>query len=445
MSAVPGKIDQKSQGSPAANGHPRKIAFTDKALKALRPIGDGPRGQPVYDIIVPGLCVRVGARSPVFYVTKRDPIAKKFRWIRLGHYPVMAVSEARERAREVLKAVTESRSIPPAPIKGASSFAAVAEKWIAECLPAKRSSKASEQLIRRELLPALGARPITSVTHEDIVTLLNGIADRSARHRGGDGHLKSGGPHAARKALAELSPLLKWAAFHRHGGLQTNPAAAISVKELMRGRRFNKARDRILTDTELRFVWQAASATPYPVGPLVCALILSGQRRDEIARARWSEIDDGTGCLVIPAERMKAKAAHALPLTERMRELFARLPRFEGGDDFIFTTTGGQRPISGFSKWKDSLDRSVAAIGEVDPWRFQDLRRTMRTGLSRVQVAPFFAELAIAHTQKGVHATYDLHRYRDEVAAALGAWESLLFDQILKELPANVVKLAAVG
>jgi integrase len=401
---------------------PRRITLTDRALRALKPPKDGKRGQPTYDAVVPGLCVRVGARAAVFYVTKR--VAEQFKWIRLGIYPVMPLADARIRAREVLSAISEGRP-PPAPVKSTITFADAAERFIAECLIAKRTARASEQTIRRELIPTLGNRPITSISHDDLVKLLRDIADRPERRN--SGRFKSGGPHAARKARAELSPLLKWAAFNRIGGLQHNPLSAIVDSELLRGRQYVRARDRVLSDRELRIVWRAAGETPYPLGPLLRGLILTGQRLNELARAQWSEIDTDVGCLLVPASRMKNKQAQALPLTAQMRALLDTLPHFTEGD-FIFSTTAGKRPVSGFSKWKTAFDKRVAAIGPVAPWRIHDLRRTTRTGLSRAGVLPFYAELVIAHIQAGVHATYDLHRYSNEKAEALRNWENLLFD-----------------
>jgi integrase len=81
------------------------------------------------------------------------------------------------------------------------------------------------------------------------------------------------------------------------------------------------------------------------------------------------------------------------------------LPRWQG--DFVFSTTGGTRPISGFSKMKSRID---AALGdEVAPWRFHDLRRTMRTGLGGLPIPSNVCELCVAHAQPGMHKVYDLH------------------------------------
>jgi integrase len=244
-----------------------------------------------------------------------------------------------------------------------------------------------------------------------------------------------------RKVHSELSVMLQWAAFNRIGGLQSDPSAAIPVSELLRGRSYTKQRDRVLDDVEVRTIWEAAGKASYPFGALIKALILSGQRLNEIAQARRSEISENEGMLLIPSGRMKNKKAHALPLAEQMHELFAGLPLFEGGD-FLFSTTGGKRPISGFSKMKERFDKAVAKLGEVAHWTHHDLRRTTRTGLSRAGVLPFHAELVIAHQQAGVHGVYDRFRYHAEKLDALQRWEKLLAE-IVEPPPENVVQLPA--
>jgi integrase len=178
----------------------------------------------------------------------------------------------------------------------------------------------------------------------------------------------------------------------------------------------------VLADDELCAVWRAAEATPYPYGQLVRMLILTGQRRDEIAGARWGEIDLDAGLLTIGAGRMKAKAGHSVPLTPAAVEMLRGLPRFVRGD-FAFSGQAGDRPFSGFSKAKARLDR---ATGSIAPYTLHDLRRTVRTRLSELGVAPFVAELVLAHTQQGVAKVYDLHRYDAEKRDALEKWEARL-------------------
>jgi len=109
----------------------------------------------------------------------------------------------------------------------------------------------------------------------------------------------------------------------------------------------------------------------------------------------------------------------------------------------VFSTTGGARPIGGFSKMKLRID---AAIKEpIAPWRFHDARRTMRTGLGALPVANNVAELCIAHAQHGLHRTYDLHSYRDEKRRAFELWAARLLSIVDPDTPANIVPFAARG
>jgi integrase len=404
-----------------------KVVFTDRWLRSLKPLKPG---DPVYrkyrwDAALPHFGIKLGAKV-AFYTGIRNPHTGKWVERHHGDYPVTSLADARARSRETSAAITEGRPLPAAGGSSGMTVADMAERYKTEILPSKRTAKACAQMIDREILPVIGGRALDELTEDDCVALLKNIPS----------------PHTARKVLSELRVMFAWASFNRIGGLKENPAAGIAVKELLRGRSYTKSRDRVLLDAELRAVWHGSENAPYPFGPLILALILSGQRLNEIAQARWFEIDEGTGCLVVPAERMKGKAAHALPLTRRLRDLLDGLPRFAAGD-FIFSTTYGRRPVSGFSKMKNRLDQAIAAKDDIDDWQIHDLRRTMRTGLSRAGVPPFFAELVIAHTQAGVHATYDRHRYGKEVLQALLKWEELLFDQILVAPPDNVREFRA--
>jgi integrase len=416
---------------------PEKIAIDDRKLRSMRSATNGAR-RPIYDTLVPGLLVRPGANGLTFYVVKRDRIAKKFKWIRLGAYPALALKEARSRARDTLAAIAEGKPAP-IPAKDALSFAALIEEYKATCLADKRSRTEIVAALDR-VADELGSRPAASITHEDLVTFLEGVAGKTERNATGS-KLRAGGPHAAMKLRAYLNPLFARAAYLRLAGITANPLVAITNRELVRGKAFSRVRRHVIPDTDLRAIWAAAGQCGYPFGSVIRMLVLSGQRLSEIAKAQWSEIDVGTNCFVIPPSRTKNGQAHALPITPAMQALLDEVPRFADGS-FIFSADFGRRPITGFPTFKPRLDRIVAETADIAQWRIHDLQRAARTGLSRAGVDVFCAELVIGHTQSGVHGVYDLHRYNAEKRDALLRWQRLLFDEILNPPPTNVVPLA---
>jgi integrase len=424
----------------------RKINLTDRSLQALRPAPGGQRTI-VWDALMPGLAVRVsgkGKRS--FYAVRRRRGAKQISWVLLGHYPVVTLAEARAKAREALTALAEGQD--PAALaeakrraaaeaeakRRAGTFEATAEEFIKRHAAGLRSGKGTAGIVRHELIRAWRDRPISEITRRDVIALVEAILDRGGDKPAPGTRRKAGGPYAARHALSAARKLFNWAV--GRDLLAASPCDRVKAAEIHGA---PAERDRVLSDGELRKVWAAAEATPYPYGPLVRVLLLTGQRRDEIAGAPWAEVDLDRALLTIGRERMKQKTAHTVALTPAVVEILSGLPRFAAGD-FIFSGQTGARPFSGFSKAKGRLDR---AIGEIAPFTLHDLRRTVRTRLAELGVTPFVGELVIGHTQKGVHAVYDLHRYEEEKREALERWERRLLSIVGEPAAPNVVPMPA--
>jgi integrase len=170
-----------------------------------------------------------------------------------------------------------------------------------------------------------------------------------------------------------------------------------------------RARDRILSDAELASLWNALERTSYPFGPFIKLLLLTAQRRDEVAQMRWSEIEGDLWTM--PKERYKSGRANAVPLTPAVLGILSGIPRT---GEFVFTTTG-RTPISGFSKAKAAIDR----VSGVTGWRLHDLRRTARSLMSRTGVSSDIAERVLGHTIPGVAGVYDRHSYVPEKSEAL--------------------------
>jgi integrase len=406
-----------------------KRALTDRSLQTLRPDPDG-RRITVWDALMPGLAVRVSGKGKrTFTVIKRRAGREQLSFVTLGAYPVMTLAEARAKAREALGALAAGED--PAALaeakrraaeeaerqKRAGTFGAIAEEFIRRHARTQRSGKMTEGIVRREVIPAWGDRQIADIGKRDVIALIEAILDRGGAKPAPGTRRKTGGPYAARHALAIVRKLFNWAV--GRDLIAVSPCDRIKAAELHGA---PEARDRVLDDEQLRAVWRAAEVTPYPYGPLVRMLILTGQRRDEIAGARWPEIDLGKGLLEIGADRMKAKSGHTVPLTSAAVEILRDLPRFSAGD-YVFSGQTGAKPFSGFSKAKVRLD---GVIGCIEPYSLHDLRRTVRTRLAELGVTPFIGELVLAHPQKGVHATYDRHSYDHEKRAALEKWEERL-------------------
>jgi integrase len=415
----------------------RKVVLTDKMLKALEPAAPGTRLM-VWDAACPHLGVRVteqGARS--FVVVRRRAGDAKLIFHVLGRYPGLSLAKARERTPGILGTLAEghvpreeeAKRLRAEARRRKDTFAAVAEDFIKLHIQAPgelRGAREYEAIVRRELIGRWGKRPLTRIERSDVLEMLDEIKGRGA-------------PYAAHHAFAAARKLFNWALDRDTYGIETNPCSRIDAKKAI-GK--SKARSRVLSDDEIRIVWKAtlqqghpdapAALRNYPFGALVEVLLLTGQRLREIADARWSEIDLKAAVLTVPEERMKAKVTHAVPLTPRVMKILSDVPRFKHGS-FVFSTTDGRRPVSGFSKMKERLDRAVDELAKSEgyehsiiPFTLHDLRRTVRTRLRSLGVLSVVAELVIGHTQTGIHKVYDLHRYDAEKRDALTKWETCL-------------------
>jgi integrase len=349
------------------------------------------------------------------------------------------LEEAREKANQWHKLIKkginpsdeEERQRAAQLRKQTNTFAAVAEDFISEKLPGERKGREVEREIRRVFIPEWGGRPITDITAIEVRNLVKRFKDE-------------GKPYQAHNLLGYARRLFNWAIGQHVYGIETSPCDRLKPKDIIGERR---ARTRILSDAELQAAWQAAESLGYPYGPLFRLLMVTGQRKSEVAEAQWSEFDLAKKIWTIPAERMKADAAHVVPLSDDAIKILESLPRFNSGD-FLFSTTFGKSPVNGFSKGKARFDTAILAkLREQDrraklpDFVIHDLRRTVRTGLSAIpNISDLVRELVIGHTRPGLHKVYDQHAYLDEKRFALDAWAARL-RSIIEPQPVNVVEL----
>ena len=307
----------------------------------------------------------------------------------------------------------------------------MAEDFIRQKLPGERKGEEVARDLRRVFVAAWGKRPITDISPLEVRKIVKEYADQ-------------GKPAQAHNLLGYARRLFNWAIDQHVYGIQTSPCDRLKPRAII-GERL--MRNRILSDAELRAAWQAAAELRLSYGQIFRLLMLTGQRKSEVAEARWPEFDLAKKLWIIPASRMKGGAAHVVPLSDDAVALLNGLPRFNGGD-FLFSTTVGQKPVNGFSKAKGRQDAKMLAIlrmqdaeAELPDFVIHDIRRTVRTGFSAIPgISDLVRELVIAHTRPGLHRVYDLFAYAEEKRQALDAW-AMRLRSIVEPPPANVVEM----
>ena len=225
-------------------------------------------------------------------------------------------------------------------------------------------------------------------------------------------------------------------------------------------RRPEHSRDRVLDDGELREIWAALRNDTY--GALCRLLLLLGSRRDELGSLRFSEIDFDRALISLPAERVKNKRAHEIPLGAPALAILKAQPRHVLPDgtarDLAFA--GGQIGFSDWSGSKIDLDRRIlearvaaaqqagadpAKVAPMPHWTLHDFRRVISTAMhDRLGIAPHVVEAVLGHVghQAGTAGRYNKASYRDEKARALTLWADHLL-AIVEGRASNVVPMAA--
>jgi integrase len=414
--------------------------LTDRTLKSLKP---APRGKHYdrWDAVVPGLGVRVSdTGTKTFVLMKRYGDRRNPTRGRLGVYGAISLDDARTKARHWLSLLDkgidprdeEKRQRDAELNRQGNSFGAVAEQFIQRHVSKTRKAAIVERELRREFIDRWGTRPIADITQRDVVVVVDEVVDRGA-------------PYQAHNLLGHVRALFNWAIARGIYGIDHSPCDRLRPAAVI-GRKL--ARQRVLNDGELKAAWSATYELGYPYGPLLRLLILTGQRKSEVAEARWSEFDLTKKLWTIPADRMKADAAHVVPLSDDALDILKSVPRFESGD-YLFSTTFGKKPVNGFSKAKTLFDKAILKAlqkddvhAELSGFVIHDLRRTVRTALSAIpNIYDLVRELVIGHTRPRLHKVYDQYAYLDEKRFALDAWAARL-RAIVSPAPVNIVSLA---
>lgn len=329
-------------------------------------------------------------------------------------------------------------------LEGDLRFEKVAERfldWYENDKGRRPSSVALARLvIERYLVPTLSGTPMPHIGREQIAPILDSIP---AAKRG------------IRRAVYAYSSIL-WGWAIRRGYVSANPLKAMEKPQAP------NARNRVLSDAELADIWRASTTLPLPFGAFFRLLLLTGQRRSEVAGAKWTEFDRATGTWTIPAARAKNGQAHLVPLSDMVlaeldalalaEQTKAEEPepdakRWPKSGPVLSTRKGVS--IGGITKIKTALDTAItkARDGEaIDAWRIHDLRRTLATGFQRLGIRFEVTEATLNHisgARSGIAGIYQHHDWKVEKRSALTAWAKHVAVLLKPARKTNVVAIDA--
>jgi integrase len=314
----------------------------------------------------------------------RDQVAQLHARVRLGQDPAADKAEGRRRATE--------------------TFESVSRKFLSfqkgELRPG--SYRQVERHITRHW-KSLNELQLKAIDRRAVATIITDIKDEI-------------GGVSANRAASTLSYFFTWAM--GQGLAEANPLIGIAKFS-------EQARERVLSDNELVLVWNGAGSDHF--GAIVKLLALTGQRADEIASLRWSEVGDHA--ISLPPERTKNARPHIVPLAKPALDVLQAQPRRADDDgtlrELVFGI--GQRGFSGWSRCKERLDERIAKEGgkPLPAWRVHDLRRTVATGMADLGVQPHVIEAVLNHvsgSKSGVAGIYNRSSYEPEKRRALDLW-----------------------
>jgi integrase len=423
-------------------------ALTDAAIKAAKP--KDVRYE-IRDLARPGLylCVHPsGARSWTFRF--RSPVTFKSTKLTIGSLKTYPLGDARKKATAAMRAVDDGKDPAQdkqqAKIDAIHNAAQAAERDVTALLDAylvsyrkqrhkPRTIAEVERHVEQRVKPAWRNRTIDSIRKRDVIALLDAAS--------------KDGPVLANRLFATVRRFFNFQV--ARDALSISPAAGIELEHK------ETPRERVLTDHEIKLVW-AATDIDLPFAAFVRTLLLTGQRRGEVAGMRWSEIDLKSKMWTVPAARVKNGRVHQVPLPDLA---LSCLQRDEEDDCDVVFRSGTKTPISAFSDGKALIDEEILSIarkhaldrGEnpekikvIDPWTLHDLRRTVSTKMAETGVMPHVIEAVLNHVsghKAGVAGIYNRATYDVEKKAALERWAAHLLTLVGDEpASSNVVPLA---
>ena len=385
---------------------------------------------------VPGLMLRVTATGNRHWAVKtRRPNAKNASRFMIGDLREMSLSEARGAALE-FKAQVRNKIDPILERDQRALDHAQADIDLDTHIFSNLAVLFLERHVQRELKPSTqrdytriinnlssiwGDHDTRNISKADIIDFIDKEQDRA--------------PVSARLTFAVMRKFFAFAI--ERGLIDRNPCDGL------RGPSSPPARDRWLTDAEIKRVWEATVDMNNLFSPALRFLLATAQRLNEVSKMKWHEVDCDKAVWTIPAERAKNGKAHEVDLPPLALEILqGQLSFKDNGREYVFGT--GVTPLSGWSRFKRDLDSQINKTHKMPHWRIHDLRRSAASHMAGLGFAPHVIERVLNHVSGatgGLVAVYQHHDHRGERKAAISAWNSKIERLIGRDIDENVVVL----
>ncbi len=428
------------------------MKLTDRTIKALKPKparyevwADGNAGF--------GMRVSPAGRKSWIYLYRFEG---KSRRLTLGAYPAVGLASAHVKhaqAKELLEKGDDPGTLHVEKRRAERQAETVQiladeylEKW---ARPRKRSASEDERILNKDVIPVWGKRKARSITRRDVILLLDGIVER-------------GSPIQANRTLAVVRKMFNFA-------ISRDIVDATPVAMVKAPARENQ-RDRVLSAEEIRIFWNGLDQAPMNTAvKLVLKLqLVTAQRKGELVGAALSEFDFDEGVWTVPAERVKNRISHRVPLSPLTLELIeeartvakqaeiARVEKLPGvkpsEPEWLFPSSHGNGPIkpktvnNGLQKAMEPTKRGKDPAINLKNITPHDLRRTAASNMAALGINRLVISKILNHVESSVTSIYDRHGYDDEKRHALEVWAAHL-QGILSGKPtaSNVVPLATAG
>ena len=381
----------------------RLTDITVRELKAPK------RGQKFYaDHTLAGFGLRVSQGGTKSFVLVHGPRRER---VTIGRYPVITLAEARTEAKrrsaEIILGKFKPKSI---------NYEDAKRKFLEICEMKNRARTVYDYRRHLKHFP-FGKTQLSQITRHDISQRLDKLRKT---------------PSEANHALVVVKVFFRWT--ERQGYLDSNPCGALRAQQPM------VSRDRTLSDHELAEVLQLAMRDPYPFGPIVSLLALTGLRRGEVAAMRWSWIDFQNMTITVPAEIAKNRRRHVLPFGDLAYRVLQSVPNM---GELLFPASRSHvrgKSTTVFNGWPKSKVSFDLKLDGVAHYTLHDLRRTFSSQLASLATPIHVTEKLLNHvsgTVSGVAAVYNRYSYAAEMRTAIQTYEARLKELLEKKVQFN--------